>query len=236
MAAVRKTEAKRPAISGCAGPKLALQPSGAGPFADSIKPGHCFQIPTDGSVPYVSAIQTTFGEPVDFAQLIKVYKAGTEGEARYSPATVESVNIVPVISDPDPKRICTSIVERQNLTIRMSMRRLTRLTNAFSKKLENLWAAYCLHFAYYNFCRIHSSLRVTPAMASNLKRTMFGRLRSCWASDVRKGRKLLQRKLQIPQLRTGGKNCGTGSFLNRSPGNRVIMALARTKPHRDVFY
>jgi len=105
---------------------------------------------------------------VDFAQLIKVYKAGTEGEARYSPATVESVRVVPVIGDPDPKRICTSIVERQNLTIRMSMRRLTRSTNAFSKMFENLWAAYCLHFAYYNFCRIHKSLRVAPAMKSGL--------------------------------------------------------------------
>lgn len=135
---------------------------------DSIKPGHEFQITTDGFAPYVSAIKTTLGHQVEFAQLIKVYKANTEGEARYSPATVESVKIVPVIGDPDPKRICTSIVERQNLTIRMSMRRLTRLTNAFSKKFENLWAAYCLHFAYYNFCRVHKSLRVTPAMESGL--------------------------------------------------------------------
>jgi len=69
---------------------------------------------------------------------------------------------------PDPKRVCTSHVERQNLTMRMSMRRLTRLTNAFSKKWENLWAAYCLHFAYYNFCRIHKTLRVTPAMEAGL--------------------------------------------------------------------
>lgn len=69
---------------------------------------------------------------------------------------------------PDPARICTSIVERQNLTIRMQMRRLTRLTNGFSKKWENLWAAYCLHFAYYNFCRIHRSLRVTPAMEAKI--------------------------------------------------------------------
>jgi hypothetical protein len=80
----------------------------------------------------------------------------------------EHTEVVPIIGQPDPKRICTSIVERQNLTIRMSMRRLTRLTNAFSKKWENLWAAYCLHFAYYNFCRIHKTLRVTPAMESGL--------------------------------------------------------------------
>ena len=85
------------------------------------------------------------------------------------------------MGDPDPKRICTSDIERQNLTIRMQMRRLTRLTNAFSKKWEHLWAAYCLYFAYYNFCRVHQSLRVTPAMESNL-RTTFGIFVSCWPS------------------------------------------------------
>jgi len=74
------------------------------------------------------------------------------------------VEVVPVSGNPDPERTCTSIVERQNLTMRMQIRRLTRLTNAFSKKWENLWAALCLHFAYDNFCRIHRSLRVTPAM------------------------------------------------------------------------
>jgi hypothetical protein len=104
---------------------------------------------------------------VDFGQLIKVYRAPAEGEARYSPAEVASTEVVPVMGNPDPARICTSIVERQNLTIRMQMRRVTRLTNGFSKKWENLWAAYCLHFAYYNFCRIHQTLRVTPAMESN---------------------------------------------------------------------
>jgi IS1 family transposase len=127
-----------------------------------------FQITTDGFAPYVKAISDTLGDRVSFAQLIKVYKSSTEGEARYSPAEVASVEVVPVIGQPDPKRICTSIVERQNLTIRMSMRRLTRLTNGFSKKWENLWAAYCLHFAYYNFCRIHQTLRVTPAMEAGL--------------------------------------------------------------------
>ena len=85
--------------------------------------------------------------------LIKVYKSGSEEEARYSPTEVSSVEVVPVMRQPDPDRICTSIVERQNLTIRMQMRRLTRLTNAFSKKWENLWATCCLQFAYYNFCR-----------------------------------------------------------------------------------
>jgi transposase-like protein/IS1 family transposase len=135
---------------------------------DALEPRHRFQITTDGFRPYVSAISTTLGHRVDFAQLIKVYRAPSEGEARYSPATVESVEVVPVIGTPDASRICTSIVERQNLTVRMQVRRMTRLTNAFSKKFENHWAALCLHFAYYNFCRIHKSLRVTPAMESGI--------------------------------------------------------------------
>jgi transposase-like protein/IS1 family transposase len=126
------------------------------------------QITTDGFSPYRSAITTTLHDRCDFAQLIKVYRAPQDGEARYSPAEVSSVEVVPVMGNPDPERICTSIVERQNLTIRMQMRRLTRLTNGFSKKWENLWAAYCLHFAYYNFCRIHKSLRVTPAMEAGI--------------------------------------------------------------------
>ena len=91
-----------------------------------------------------------------------------DGEARYSPAEVVDTEVVPIMGDPDTSRACTSIVERQNLTIRMQMRRLTRLTNAFSKKWENLWAAYCLHFAYYNFCRVHRSLRVTPGMEAGI--------------------------------------------------------------------
>jgi transposase-like protein/IS1 family transposase len=127
-----------------------------------------FQITTDGFAPYVNAISDTLGDRCDFAQLIKVYRAPAEGEARYSPAEVASVEVVPVMGNPDPSRICTSIVERQNLTIRMQMRRLTRLTNGFSKKWENLWSAYCLHFAYYNFCRIHRSIRVTPAMEAGI--------------------------------------------------------------------
>jgi IS1 family transposase len=127
-----------------------------------------FQITTDGFAPYVKAISNTLADRVDFAQLIKVYRAGTEGEGRYSPAEISNTEVVPVLGNPDPSRICTSIVERQNLTIRMQMRRLTRLTNGFSKKWENLWAAYCLHFACYNFCRIHRTLRVTPAMESRI--------------------------------------------------------------------
>ena len=106
---------------------------------------------------------------MSFAQLIKVYGKNEQGrEARYSPSEVVDTEVVPVFGNPERARVCTSIVERQNLTIRMQMRRLTRLTNAFTKKWENLWSAYCLHFAYYNFCRIHRSLRVTPAMEAKI--------------------------------------------------------------------
>jgi IS1 family transposase len=127
-----------------------------------------FQVTADGFPAYPSAIENTLSDRCDFAQLVKVYRASPEGERRYSPAEVVSTERVPVIGNPDPKRICTSIVERQNLTMRMQMRRLTRLTNAFSKKWENLWAALCLHFAWYNFCRVHRTLRVTPAMEAGI--------------------------------------------------------------------
>jgi transposase-like protein/IS1 family transposase len=128
-----------------------------------------FQITTDGFAPYRSAVTTTLHDRLTgFAQLIKVYRASQEGEARYSPAEVQSVEVVPVYGQPDPERICTSIVERQNLSVRMGTRRFTRLTNAFSKKWENHWAAVACWFAFYNFCRVHKSLRVTPAMAAGI--------------------------------------------------------------------
>jgi len=127
-----------------------------------------FQLTTDGWPSYPDAIERVFGADIHYAQLIKVYGASRDGEQRYSPAEVIDVEVVPRIGMPDYERICTSHVERQNLTMRMQIRRLTRLTNAFSKKWENLRAAIALHFAYYNYCRIHSSLRVTPAMEAGL--------------------------------------------------------------------
>ena len=105
---------------------------------------------------------------VDFAQLIKVYRATPEGERMYSPAEVVTTERVPCVGNPDHDRICTSIVERSNLSLRMGTRRFTRLTNAFSKKWENHWAAVALWFAFYNFCRVHKSLRVTPAMEAGI--------------------------------------------------------------------
>jgi IS1 family transposase len=130
--------------------------------------GGRFQITTDGFAPYRTAVPDTLADRASFAQLVKVYRATPEGERRYSPAEVVKTEVVPVMGEPDPKRICTSHIERQNLTMRMQIRRLTRLTNGFSKKWENHWAALCLHFAYYNFVRIHRTLRVTPAMQAGV--------------------------------------------------------------------
>ncbi len=127
-----------------------------------------YQLTSDGFGPYKPAVKSFLNKRVHFAQLVKVYGASRDGEQRYSPAEV--VDAVPevVMGNPDPDLICTSHIERQNLSIRMGMRRMTRLTNAFSKKWENLQAAYSLWFAYYNFCRIHKTLHVTPAKESGL--------------------------------------------------------------------
>ncbi|MBZ5576684.1 MAG: IS1 family transposase [Acidobacteriia bacterium] len=133
---------------------------------DAVAPGD-FQISTDGFQPYVQAIDATLGHRVDFAQIIKVYAASSD-ERRYSPADVTQIIRKTITGNPDPDKICTSHVERSNLTMRMQIRRLTRLTNAFSKKWENLWSALCLYFTWYNFVRIHQTLRVTPAMAAGI--------------------------------------------------------------------
>jgi transposase-like protein/IS1 family transposase len=129
-----------------------------------------FQITTDGFAQYGSTIPIDLAhKQIDFAQLIKVYASPDSHEHRYSPPVVVDIITSIIHGNPDPKRICTSIVERNNLTIRMQMRRFTRLTNAFSKKWENLKAALALFFAHYNFCRKHSSIgKQTPAMASGL--------------------------------------------------------------------
>ncbi len=126
------------------------------------------QLTTDGHRPYLNAVEDAFGSDIDFAQLVKVYGSSNDGPSRYSPGQWIGIQINAVTGFPDPKHISTSYVERQNLTMRMSMRRFTRLTNAFSKKLENHMAAIALHFMYYNFARIHTMLRVTPAMEAGI--------------------------------------------------------------------
>jgi IS1 family transposase len=126
------------------------------------------QITTDGLKAYLWAVQAGFNDEVDFAQLQKLYGVDTSGPGRYSPPVCVGTTTRVVCGAPDPDHVSTSYVERQNLTMRMSMRRFTRLTSGFSKKLENHAAAIAIHFAYYNFCRIHASLRVTPAMAAGV--------------------------------------------------------------------
>ena len=128
-----------------------------------------FQLTTDGFGPYVSAVKLLLRDRVDFAQLIKVYGTPRDGEQRYSPAEVVDSVPVEIMGRPVSDMICTSHIERQNLSIRMGMRRMTRLTNGFSKKWENLEFAYALWFAYYNFCRVHKTLRVTPAMEAGIE-------------------------------------------------------------------
>ena len=126
------------------------------------------QLTTDGHGAYLEAVEGAFGAEIDYSQLIKIYGAPQENQTRYSPAKYSRSEKRLVSGNPDKKKISTSYVERQNLTMRMSMRRFTRLTNAFSKKVENLAHAVSLHFMYYNFCRIHQSLRVTPAMEAGV--------------------------------------------------------------------
>lgn len=126
------------------------------------------QITTDGFKAYFPAIDDAFGADVDYAYLVKTYGTTDPDRSTYSPSRITAIFHQEMFGRPDPELISTSYVERQNLTMRMQMRRFTRLTNAFSKKLENLKAAVALHFAWYNFVRVHSSLRVTPAMEAGL--------------------------------------------------------------------
>jgi IS1 family transposase len=126
------------------------------------------QITTDGLKAYLEAVENAFGADIDYAQLQKIYGAPTENETRYSPARCIGCDMKVVSGNPEPKHVSTSFVERQNLSMRMSIRRFTRLTNAFSKKVENHAAAVALWFMYYNFCRVHQTLRVTPAMEAGL--------------------------------------------------------------------
>jgi len=129
------------------------------------------QLTTDGFKPYLEAVESNFGADVDYAMLVKTYggdERANSGPAWYGPAKVVAAMPVPITGRPDMRYVSTSYIERQNLTMRMQMRRFTRLTNAYSKKLANLKAAVALYFAHYNFCRVHSTLKVTPAMEAGI--------------------------------------------------------------------
>jgi IS1 family transposase len=134
------------------------------------------QLTSDGHRPYLQAVEDAFGSEIDYAQLIKLYgnEHGPVTEARYSPPVCIGARKKKIVGNPDRGLISTSHIERQNLTIRMNSRRFTRLTNAFSKKLENHKHQVALHFMHYNFCRIHQTLRVTPAMEAGLTDHVWG--------------------------------------------------------------
>src|SRR5258708_36125326 len=142
------------------------------PIVNCSAAANRIQLTSDGFRPYKDAVDDAFGMDVDFAMLVKMYSNSGQADTRYSPGEIVDARPIPITGNPKPRLISTSHIERQNLTIRMQLRRFTRLTNAFSKKLENMKSALALHFAWYYFCRVHSSLRVTPAMAAGVTETI----------------------------------------------------------------
>lgn len=131
------------------------------------------QLSTDGHGPYLQAVEGAFGIDVDYAQLVKVYGTPEGAVGRYSPGECIGAEKRRVVGKPDPKHISTSYVERQNLTMRMSMRRFTRLTNAFSKRVEGHCDTLALFYVFYNFCRVHKTLKCSPAMAAGISKTLW---------------------------------------------------------------
>jgi IS1 family transposase len=165
------------------------------------------QLTTDGFKPYLTAVEGAFGDAVDYAVLVKLY--GSDGGAgRFSPPRMIGTHSERINGNPKPEGISTSYVERQNLTMRMSMRRFTRLTNAFSKKVENLAAAVSLHFAHYNLCRVHKTLGTTPAVAAGVTdhvwtlNELIGLLDAAERVPVRRGsyRKTRERRAQAREI------------------------------------
>lgn len=135
------------------------------------------QLSSDGMNTYLATVEDSFGTDVDYGQIVKVYGSdaeATETSRRYSPPPITAIKRTAISGNPDLEFICTSHVERQNLTMRMHCRRLTRLTNAFSKKIENFRAAIALHFAYYNFIKVHRTISCTPAMAAGVASSLWG--------------------------------------------------------------
>lgn len=131
------------------------------------------QLTTDGHKAYLEAVEGAFGGDIDYAMLVKVYGAAPEGEKRYSPAECIGAVKHRIEGKPDPKHVSTSYAERNNLNVRMHTRRMTRLTNAFSKKIENHAHAMALHFLYYNFVRIHQTLKMSPSMAAGVSKRLW---------------------------------------------------------------
>jgi IS1 family transposase len=131
------------------------------------------QLTSDGHRPYLEAIEGAFGGDIDYATLVKIYGAAPEGQRRYSPAICTGAHKHCIEGNPDPKHVSTSFVERSNLSMRMGNRRMTRLTNAFSKKAENHAHMMAIYFMHYNFVRLHQTLRMTPAMAAGVTERLW---------------------------------------------------------------
>lgn len=155
----------------------------------SSRIGNRIQLTTDGHRVYAEAVEDAFGADIDYAMLVKIYGASNDNpESRYSPATCIGCRTGVLSGRPDPKHISTSFIERSNLSMRMGMRRFTRSTNGFSKKLENHGHAAALYFMHYNFCRVHKTLRITPAMEAGLSDHVWeiDELIECLLDDARK--------------------------------------------------
>jgi IS1 family transposase len=158
------------------------------------------QLTTDGHRVYAEAVENTFGSEIDYAMLVKLYGASNDGESRYSPATCIGCRTGVLSGNPDPKHVSTSYVERQNLSMRMGMRRFTRLTNGFSKKFENHAHQVALYFFHYNFCRVHKTLRVTPAMEAGLTDHVWTLEELCGLLPERKPNALADKELILKAL------------------------------------
>jgi IS1 family transposase len=159
------------------------------------------QLTTDGHRVYAEAVENAFGSEIDYAMLVKLYGASNDGESRYSPATCIGCRTGVLSGSPDPKHISTSYVERQNLSMRMGMRRFTRLTNGFSKKFENHTHQVALYFMHYNYCRVHSSLRVTPAMEAGLTDHVWTLAELCALLPERKPSARVDKELVLKALK-----------------------------------
>src|ERR1035438_3056066 len=158
------------------------------------------QLTTDGHRVYAEAVENAFGSKIDYAMLVKIYGASNDGEARYSPATCIGCRTGVLSGTPNPKYISTSYVERQNLSMRMGMRRFTRLTNGFSKKFENHAHQVALYFMHYNFCRVHKTLCVTPAMEAGLTNHVWTLAELCSLLPERKPNARIDKELVLKAL------------------------------------
>jgi IS1 family transposase len=179
------------------------------------------QLTSDGYRPYLEAVATVFGDEVDYSQLVKLYGPAPEAERRYSPPVCVGARKHKVVGNPDPKHVSTSYAERHNLTMRMHMRRFTRLTNAFSKKVENHVAAVSLHSFYYNFIKLHKTLKTSPAMAAGVTDRLWEvsdlvDMLEAWESKEKRDAKPI---FEVLEWKIGGGFYVKATLANAAPEN-----------------